>query len=570
MTSVEPQISPEFGTGAVDLLLVGRDLGRKGVEKGKPFANTSKFSGAAYILNKALAEAGIRRQDLKAITNVVMRRPKGNVFAAHGKAAIHRGWSDLKDLIEEMDPNCVVALGNIASYALIPDWPTKENRPDEMRYAKGIQSRRGYVFEGRHGGKVLTTVHPSSVQRGGWIPWRMLLTEDFQQAKREAQFPEFDWPEYDVTILTTKGEADLCVSRIEQEDRVSCDIELWPDNSLACVGFGVSDRKAFVFPEKYFSQIRHLLEEERPHLIGANFQFDKYVLDSRRGVTVRGVSDDTQVAWHAMYPSLAGASEQRGHRMSRKGLAFIASLYTRAPWWKEDYETETEFFEYNGADCCITYECMQQLDDEIDQIGVRGIYEHMISLIPVVTAMQRRGLVVDEDLLDERVAKLEDRYAELAAEINEMVKPVIEDRRERIEEDIHLFRRGGFETDTGYRETCPCCNGGKKKSQSCTNCAGIEGSGANGAIVKSDLLEWASENMDCPGWEDFTKAELRALVPECSVCDGDGKRVETWMNPTSDDQIKAILYDALKAPPRRKDGSLTTDKIRLLNLAAEL
>lgn len=201
MTNASPQISPELGTGAHDILLVGRDLGSEEVKQGRPFANMSKFSGAGYVLNKALGEAGIRRKDLLGITNVVMRKPPGNNFHAHSQAALDRGQEEMWALIDELEPNLIVSLGNVAARALISDWPTKKNRPDKLVYSKGIRDRRGFVYEGDHGGKVLATIHPSAIQRGAWIPFRLLLTEDFKKAKQEAQFAEFRWPKREIEVV---------------------------------------------------------------------------------------------------------------------------------------------------------------------------------------------------------------------------------------------------------------------------------------------------------------------------------------------------------------------------------
>lgn len=193
MSEYDVKISPERGSGELSLVLVGRDLGRNEVRKKRPF-----IGRAGSLLDNALKEAGIQRSQLLAVTNVVMRRPPNNDFNRHRSWALDEGRSELRDLIERLDPNCVVALGNEAAYALIPDWPTKGR---DIFGAKGATDRRGYIYEGRYGGKVIATVHPSFCLRS-WVPFRMLLTEDLKKAKKEAEFAEFDWPEREIEVVS--------------------------------------------------------------------------------------------------------------------------------------------------------------------------------------------------------------------------------------------------------------------------------------------------------------------------------------------------------------------------------
>lgn len=569
-----PQIEPEYGDGNVSLVCVGRDLGSEEVREGRPFANLNKWQGAGYVLNLSLKGAGIRRRDLLAISNVVNRRPPGNNFEAHSWAAIERGIDNLTDLLYDLDPNCVLAMGNVASYALVDaNWPTKKRDPNSgtIKAAKGIQTRRGFIWEGIHGGKVVTTVHPSAIQRGRWKPFKTLFTEDLEKAKREAALPEFDYPRRSVHVPESRAEAEEMADGLADYDRLAADIETpRPDNPLACVGFAGETNEAVVFPGRYLDTFKHLLTDDAPKLIWANGQYDAYYLYTRKGIRVT-VDDDTQLGWHALYPALAGGNNQKSYQMTRKSLAFLSTLYSRQPFWKDyDFDGLHEMYELNAIDVCVTLEVMEQLEDDIDEAGCRGIYEHNLSLVWPTVEIQARGMKIDEDLRQSRIAKLTERYKRMEDEINEMVVPLLKERKDRIEDKWHLFEVGGFEVDGNRRQTCPCCNGGSKKSQSCTDCAGIEGSGSSGAIVKDDLLKWAEENTDVDT-DKLTKAELRELVPPCERCNGDGKRIEVKMNPTSDDQQKAVLYDLLRCQEKRYDnGKLTLDESSLRSIVAEI
>ncbi|KKL05840.1 hypothetical protein LCGC14_2601990, partial [marine sediment metagenome] len=53
-------------------------------------------------------------------------------------------------------------------------------------------------------------------------------------------------------------------------------------------------------------------------------------------------------------------------------------------------------------------------------------------------------------------------------------------------------------------------------------------------------------------------------LQSCRSCNGEGQRISTVFNPNSHDQVKILLYEFLKLPPRYSDGKLsaTTEKIR--------
>lgn len=342
-------------------------------------------------------------------------------------------------------------------------------------------------------------------------------------------------------------------------DRIAFDIEIRDTETLLCCGFAASPKKAYVFTANREDEIREILTHPVSK-VAQNAAFDVFWLKTRWGVDVANVNDDTMLAWHALYPELAGSSDQKSYKASRKSLAFLASLYCRDPYWKYYGGDDHEMFQLNGIDCCLTLEIMEKLDGEIDQLDVRDVYEHNLSLVPVVVDMQARGLKVDEEKRQKRIRQLTERFDELDDTVNEIALPIIEDHRDRLEDVWHLFEVGGFETETGRRETCPCCNGGKAKSESCWECAGFDSSPNKSEVV---------EKYGNP--DDLNKDELiDEVIPECQVCDGDGKRTELWINPRSRTQIKHILYDALKMPKRYSDGSLTVDEDALKNLRATL
>ena len=141
----------------------------------------------------------------------------------------------------------------------------------------------------------------------------------------------------------------------KRQGYAACDIEIWDEQHLQCVGFAVSSEQAYVFTEQAFHPAFRLLRDPKLKLLFHNGQFDTYFLRTRNNVEVKGFVDDTIVRFHCCWPELAGKGEAKSKR-TQKSLRFLASLYTMDEYWK-DYEVdEAGMYYLNGLDCMITYD----------------------------------------------------------------------------------------------------------------------------------------------------------------------------------------------------------------------
>ena len=122
------------------------------------------FPDAGALLDQALTQAGIRRQDVN-ITNVVPTQPAGNDFSKHSGDDVAAGLADLAALVRRLKPNLIVTLGNESSFAAVPGWPSRSR---SIFGATGISERRGYLWEGIQGTKVLSTLHPEDCITPGY------------------------------------------------------------------------------------------------------------------------------------------------------------------------------------------------------------------------------------------------------------------------------------------------------------------------------------------------------------------------------------------------------------------
>ena len=401
------------------------------------------------------------------------------------------------------------------------------------------QERRGYLWQGAASDKVLTTLDPEDCvlrQDPSGING-MLLVADLERAKREAKFADYRRISRRVTVITetTRSAAQSAISCIKSAGTSACDIECSDASTLLCIGFATSATEAFVFVGEALVAALQIVADLSVSKVFQNGQFDAYFLKTRCGVEVANWTDDCMIAWHALWPEIAGKGA-KGSKRTRKSLAFLASLYTESPeWWKEYDTDEAGMYQLNGLDCCITYEIMQNLKREIAEQDVAAIYAHEMSMMPVLVAIQERGLAVDEIGRQRAAQELGVRRTEALLRIRELAEPILRERRISIEKP-HLFYGTA---------RCSCCNGGAKKSAACWACAGF-----------------AKQ----PG-----KRQLGDIVlAPCAVCNGAGRFDTFDFNPASTAQQVELFYNVLNLPQRYNDGSLTCDEKALKGLLAEV
>lgn len=477
---------------------------------------------ALNVLKDAMAERGLRLEDVDVC----------NPWEARGRM---RGR------------NVVLALGEDAAQACIPAWEGN------------VLDRRGYVFEGLGGVKVVPSVHPEHAAKV-WVPWRLLLSYDIQRIKEQNASPRLERPRRDVEVVTSEAGARRAVEELREAGRVAGDIEIDGAQRVSCVGFAPSPDRAIVFPARFLLEARRVLDSG-VRTIWQNGQFDLHFLLTREGIRVAGELDDTLIAWHACYPELAGASQdasgKKKNKTTRKSLAFFGSLFTLDAWWKDyNFSNDMEMYVLNGRDCCITYDVfVNHLEPLIEQLGTHEIYRHEMRLVWPVVEMQARGLRIDNALRLERIEQLEARIDSLDDMLDEIVLPILEERIDAFpEETARLFKQ---------RKRCDCCLNSARKAR-CWSCAGF-----SKEPKKDELLAYGAAN----GWlgtEGLKKAQLLEMLPPCSQCEGAGEFNWLEFNGRSVPQKQALLYDVLKMPKKMKDGTLSTDEDALRGLLAHV
>jgi len=330
-----PAFAHSSGPRGAKIAIVGEGWGEQEALLGKPFQG---YGGQE--LTRMLGEAGIVRKECF-LTNVLAMRvtdisklcvKKAECGAGYalphlGKAGqyLHPQYlpelERLRQELEEVRPNLVVALGATACWALLG--------------TNGINKLRGTVATGSLvPRKVLPTFHPSGLMKN-WAN-RPIAVADLIKAQKESHFPEVRRPQRFILVDPTIDECrDWIATHVR--DECACDIET-KFGMIEMIGFSASPQHAMVVPfwdrakggnywpsagiEKDARQIiRSLLENPTITKVFQNGLFDlQYLI--KEGYRPRACREDTMLLHHALYPEL------------QKGLGFLGSIYTSEPAWK--------------------------------------------------------------------------------------------------------------------------------------------------------------------------------------------------------------------------------------------
>lgn len=299
--------------------------------------------GNAWIRNRKtwLDLAGI------AFTNVLNLRPPANkvetlcvpkaqLEGAYNLPAVSKGLylrpehlpelHRLLDEISEARPNCIIAAGNTACWALLQ--------------TTNISSIRGAVTHSvtEPYTKVLPTFHPAAILRQ-WS-WRPITVADLIKGAREAEYPELIRPERRVMINPSMHDLVSWRDWLLYErypELIAVDTETkW--GLIKCIGFSWDRDAAISIPfideakpgcnywatnaeeKSAYLVVRDVLESPIEKLFQNGLYDLQYIF--KWGMRPNNLAHDTMLLHHSMYPEM------------RKGLGFLGSIYSNEAAWK--------------------------------------------------------------------------------------------------------------------------------------------------------------------------------------------------------------------------------------------
>ncbi len=409
-----PRVNGE-GPIPARVMLVGEFPGENEERPGTPFAGP-----AGQELNRMLSEAGIMRSECYS-TNVLKVRPpqsrldlwiamrKADIGPKHSllrdryvTAEVHEGYVELITEIEMVQPNIIIAFGNLAMWALTGEWGVLKWRGSQM-LANCMPAHEGYYQP-----KVIPTFHPAAVLRE-W-PQRAVVMSDLRRVKRHMTYRD-DYnnrPQWNFIIRPSISQVLGTLNALEAlaaAEEITLDFDIETRNGhIDCIGISWTRLDALCIPfmaagkpEGYWTleeeaviiyRLHKLLRNPRVWARWQNGLYDAQYTDRHWFLIPRG-RQDTMISQHSVFAALA------------KGLDFIASMYADYYYyWKDEGKlasgaNEDQRWRYNLQDCVYTREVGEVLQDTVKVMGLEAVEANQQALFwPVLKAMLK-GVRVD-------------------------------------------------------------------------------------------------------------------------------------------------------------------------------
>lgn len=174
--------------------------------------------------------------------------------------------------------------------------------------------------------------------------------------------------------------------------------------------------------QKVLETLRPLLE--RPSLkIGQNIKYDLQILH-RYGITLGGAYFDTMIADYLYKPEMAHGLDALAERyLGYKMMSFEEMI---APQKRTQFDLRQVPIErlglYASEDALITYRLYEELAPKLQQEGLGSLmYELEMPLLPILAEMERIGIRIDREGLNEQSAELSHKLSQIEQDIYTLV-----------------------------------------------------------------------------------------------------------------------------------------------------
>lgn len=449
---------PHRGDGPIParVMIVGEAWGKDEDEQGQPFVGA-----AGSQLNSQLHDARIMRTECF-VTNVVNYRPPDNnlrhwIAFNKKKDRTHahvdwRGWPVLPIVrdgynalmaeIAAVQPNVIIATGNLALHALVEGCiKLKPTGPSGILKWRGSQLRmdtRPDIYSASAPSdkpKVIPTVHPAAVLREFGL--RSAAVTDLRRAARHMQSKEYTPPKWQFIIRPSFTQAiqtlDMLIARLDAGtlDWIELDLETRAGH-IACCGISWSRTEAIIIPlmcvenrEGYWSaeeeaeivwRLYKLMRHPRVKVRGQNLLYDaQYTY--RHWHFIPRVHQDTMISQHTLWSDRP------------KGLGYLASIYCHDyVYWKDEGKDwdkklgEDQLWAYNGQDDVYTREVGEVLLDVNKTFSTPNAQDKIVwPQLPHVHAFQQAMFWPVLWAMIRGVRVIKENKSKLAGEVQEQI-----------------------------------------------------------------------------------------------------------------------------------------------------
>ena len=406
-------VGPE-GSSDSKIVIVGDAPGSSEVKLRRPFQGPS-----GQLLNECLHAAGIVRSNCY-LTNVIKEQPYRNdttQFISFKKKIPEESMKakvyieTLKRELEKVDCNVIIALGNIALYALTGE--------------RSVTKWRGSILECTliPGKKVIGCIHPSASMRQ--YIYRHFIIHDLKRAADESEFPDIRRPAVNYILEPSFNDCMQYIAKCKESDMVGFDIEV-SNEEVSCISFAATPTDVISIPftkgrQEYFRidqemeiwrGITDILEDNNILKVGQNVIFDSTFLFRKLGIRTRPCHD-TMVAMGIMFPEFP------------KGLDFITSIYTKEKYYKDEGKyrikhgggTDLSFWMYNAKDSTVLMQAFPSMYKDLEMQGNIDTYHRQVGLIEPLIYCSEHGIKMDVLGLKEESKRVGEKIDKLYKEL---------------------------------------------------------------------------------------------------------------------------------------------------------
>jgi DNA polymerase len=400
---LDPIYVPGCGNPDAKLFICGEAPGQQEEMDREPFKGAS---GA--LVNECLDYAGIDRS-LCYLTNVCKVRPPHNdidKLDLIGKK-IEDFLPQLYDEILEINPNCILAIGDVA-----------------LKYItgfKGIKKYRGSILScSKTGHKSIPTLHPASLLHGESkiASWKELqyIKHDFQRAVEQSSFPEIRLPERNLWVARNSLDVYRFLDAHAKNEHATLDVETIKTYAQ-CIGLAFDAGEACSIPlfidtipnhdlVHIWKQVCDFLRDTKKKIIAHNAKFDEKRC-RQIGLKWHDCYFDTAMAWHVLFSEMP------------KKLEFIASYITDEPYYKDEGKEFNpkihkidRWFLYNAKDAAVTFEIFEKIYQDLkDSNLIEFFFDNIMPLHRLYSDIEDVGILIDKTVRKH----LRDKYEDIRA-----------------------------------------------------------------------------------------------------------------------------------------------------------
>ncbi|TBW52207.1 DNA polymerase I [Marinobacter halodurans] len=243
-----------------------------------------------------------------------------------------------------------------------------------------------------------------------------------------------DTPEKHYSVVTDQGEFDTWVKRLEKADLFAFDTETtslnYSEAEVVGVSFAIEPGEAAYVPfghdymgapdqlarDTVLGALKPLLEDPQQKKVGQNLKYDKNVL-ANHDINLEGIAEDTMLESYVLN-STGSRHDMDSLALKYLGEATISFESIAGKGVKQLTFNQIDLEQagpYAAEDADITLRLHQTLRPRLAKEGrLEEVYTQIdMPLVPVLSRMEQRGVMIDTATLKRHSQQLAERMAEL-------------------------------------------------------------------------------------------------------------------------------------------------------------